>query len=221
MHDQEEQLKLLQECPPSPNAKQAHMARYLRDNAYYTLRDMDLTTFSRLYPFEPQHPLLCPDILNDEMSLGGLVDKEEPLRGWKSRRTRWRPSENSVALHQMTARLCLLRRKGRNKDRAKDNADGSRTTTAGIFARQKQGIINEENENKGNVIGEIENQVDPEKSTERNPKEEQGVVDAFDIETVSVDSIDNVLYSGTSELDYHRQKRSSQSYDGLLELFHM
>ena len=46
------------------------------------------------------------------------------------------------------------------------------------------------------------------------------VDEQFEIETLSVDSVDNFVTSATSELDYHRQRRSSsQSYG--FDRFHL
>jgi hypothetical protein len=113
----------------------------------------------------------------------------------------------------MTTRLCLLRRQGKNKDHPKDVIEDNRVTTIGIFNKQKQGFFNEDKE-KVVEVAKVQN------ASEKNCSEGQ-CTDTFELKTLSVDSIDNVLSSGTSELDYHRQRRSSQSYEGIFDRFNM
>lgn len=185
-HDTSILLTALQDAPPSPEAKRQHMARYLRDNAYYTMRDMDITSFSKLYKFGHDDELWNHQIdnialINDKPSIEATKVCERP----NTRRRRRRPSENAMALHQMTARISLLKRQSKARLHSQDGMQPETITNVGIFARQKQADC---------MLHKKINHSSPIEIKSESSKQEENM---FDVQTMSVDSIDNVLSSNT------------------------
>lgn len=161
------------------------MARYLRDNAYYTLQHMDLTSFTHIFPaavplVESREEAIVRELLSStEKPLVVCADKT--VKDRVKRRKKGGRNENLISLHQMSARVHIA-----NNGKKRQPKRLSLEKSGGIFSKQKQ----------SNLVSAEE----PE----------------FDIQTLSVDSMDNILTSATryliwlisSELDYHRNRRS-------------
>jgi hypothetical protein len=197
----EEELRRLQEAPPSIHAKQAHMAHYLRDNAYYTLRDMDLNTFTSIFPpmtgreveTDNRHNAqfkidLRDDFLDDPFSLKGVgvADGEnihETRNNHTKKRRRSRSSQNLTSLHNMAARVTVAGRAAGRVSHGLGDKFLAKNTVRGIFARQKNAAVLDEHSTS---------------SSEQNVVDKNEFkADILEIETMSVDSIDNIITSDT------------------------